>query len=446
MTNLNAAECPEKAGCAPSALWPERLLGRRPGLKELNIICWGLFIAFLLVPSCLVFILQARRGSESIQRHSDFVLYYGDGTLANRYPAPSIYNPDLQHQVFLEICPNPRGAFGVSPYPPVVPYLFSLFARLPFTPAYFLWMLVSLSLYCIGIGLVARAVFPNDVPMTALLFCFSLAYFPFIGSTLVNGQLSVFAVLAIGVGLFFEQKKHLFLSGIALSLLTYKPTLLLLVLPMLLLTRRFKSFAGFCAGSVLLLLLSTMLGGIRGWSAYYQLLEYHKKLTGLHGHADIKLSMYLDFSSLTHLIHGGRTPAGLGLAVVVSIAVAAALALLLWRSAGKGRTIQWLAWAVTLTWTLLLNIYVPIYDSVLAVIAIILTLGALRELEWRVANEWVVLLAVLTLAVSWKTVSFAESHHIQLLSILLFVLGIAQLWFLWRAAEQEKTASLPSAG
>ncbi len=99
---------------------------------------------------------------------------------------------------------------------------------------------------------------------------------------------------------------------------------------------------------------------------------------------------------------------------------------------------QWLAWAATLTWTLLLNIYVPIYDSVLAVIAVILTLGALRELKWRAANEWIVLLAVVTLAVSWKTVSFAEHHHIQLLSIMLFVLGIAQLWLLWRAIEREK--------
>ncbi|HUY80138.1 MAG TPA: glycosyltransferase family 87 protein [Acidobacteriaceae bacterium] len=441
MTAVKAIDDREVRGFSISALWPVRLLGRRPGLKEANIVCWGLLIAFLLVPSFVVFILQARRGSESIQRHSDFVLYYGDGTLANRYPAPKIYDPNLQHRVFLEICPHPRGAFGVSPYPPMVPYLFSLFARLPFTPAYFLWMLVSLSLYCAGIGFAAKAIFPVDRPMRALIFCFALAYFPFIGSTLVNGQLSIFAVFAVGLGLYYEQLGSLFYSGLALSLLTYKPTLLLLVLPMLVFTRRFRTLAGFCAGSALLVLVDTILGGIRVWPAYYQLLEYHKKLTGLHGHADIKLSMYLDFSSLTHLLPGGRTPAGLALAAGLSVVVGGALVLLLWKSAKASRSVQWLAWAATLTWTLLLNVYVPIYDSVLAVIAVILTLGALRQLKWRIASEWITLLAIITLAVSWKTVSFAKVHHVQLLSIALFLIAVAQLWFLRRAIQQGEVAT-----
>lgn len=446
MATVKSMDTSEVRSWSPSALWPERVLGRRPGLKEANIVCWGLLIAFLLLPSCVVFILQAVHGSESIQRHSDFVLYYGDGTLANRYAASKIYDPNLQHQVFLEICPHPRGAFGVSPYPPIVPYFFSLLARLPFTPAYFLWMLVSLSLYCAGVGFATKAIFPDDRPMRALVFCFAIAYFPFIGSTLVNGQLAIFAVFAVGLGLYLEQTGSLFYSGLALSVLTYKPTLLLLVVPMLALTRRFRTLAGFCAGSVVLVAVDTLLGGIRVWPAYYRLLEYHKKLTGLHGHADIKLSMYLDFSSLTHLLPGGRTPVGLALATGLSAAAGVVLVLLLWKSAKAGRPVQWLAWAATLTWTLLLNIYVPIYDSVLAVIAVILTLGALRQLQWRVASEWITLLAIATVAVSWKTVSFAKAHHVQLLSITLFVIGVAQLWLLWRAIEIERAPGPPVPG
>ena len=444
MGTVKSADIPRLRGISISALWPERLLGRRPGLKEANIVCWGLFIAFLLVPACVVFIVQAMHGSESIQRHSDFVLYYGDGTLANQYPAPKIYDPDLQHQAFLKICPDPQGAFGVSPYPPIVPYFFGLFARLPFTGAYFLWMAISLSLYCIGIRFAVMAAFPRDRLRIALLFCFALAYFPFIGSTLVNGQLSIFAVFAVGLALYYEQSGDLFFSGLALSLLTYKPTLLLIILPMLLLTKRFRAFVGFCAGCVAFVLLNTLLGGIKVWPAYYRLLQYHRKLTGIHGHADIKLSMYLDFSSLTHLLHGGRTPVGLIFASGISFVVGVLLARLLWRSVNGGRPVQWLTWATTLTWTLLLNVYVPIYDSVLAVSAIILTLGALSNLKWRCAHEWVVLLAVILLAVSWKTVSFASAHHVQLLSIALFLLGGAQLWFLHRAIRQERVEAAPS--
>lgn len=440
MTRPKLIDHSEAHGWSLSALWPEHLLGRRPGIKEANLVCWGLFVAFLLVPACVVFLLQAKPGSESIQRHSDFVLYYGDGILANRYPAPKIYDPGLQHQVFREICPHPHGPFGVSPYPPVVPYFFSLFARLPFNVAYFLWMLLSLLLYCVGIGLAVKAAFPGDWLKMALVFCFALACFPFAGSTLVNGQLSVFAVFAVGLGLYKESRGRPFDSGLALSLLTYKPTLLVILLPMLLLTRRFRALGGFAAGSVLLVLVGTILGGTRVWPAYYRLLQYHQRLTGLHGHAEIRLSIYLDFSPLTHLLPGGRSPAGLALAAAVSIVVAVSLGLLLWKSAKGDRPVQWLAWAATLVWTLLLNIYAPIYDSVLAVIAIVLTLGALRELEWRAAGEWMTLLAVITFAVSWVTVGFAEAHRVQLLSITLFLIGVAQLSLLRRAIRQEVPA------
>jgi hypothetical protein len=438
MNTVKSTDCPEVRGFSISSLWPERTLGRRPGLKEASIVCWGLFIAFLLLPSFVVFLVQAKRGSESIQRHSDFVLYYGDGSLANEYPAAKIYDPNLQHQAFEKICPHPNGAFGVSPYPPVVPYFFSLFARLPFSTAYFLWMFVSLLLYCTGIGLACLAVVPGERFKTAVIFCFALAYFPFVGSTLINGQLSVFAILAVGLGLYQERIGNLFYSGLALSLLTYKPTLLVIVLPMLLLTRRFRTLAGFVTGSGLLILIDTALGGIQVWPAYFRLLEYHKKLTGLHGHADIKLSMYLDFSSLSHLLPGGRTAAALTVLGATSAIVAIALAVMLWKSARSSRPVQWLAWASTLSWTLLLNVYVPIYDSVLIVIAVIVALGALGELKWRSAAEWMVFLSIVTLAVSWKTVSFAQHYHVQLLSIMLFLLASAQLWLLHRAIQEDK--------
>jgi Glycosyltransferase family 87 len=424
----------------PSSFWPEKLLGRRPGLKEINVLCWAMFAAFLLIPACAVFCLQAIHGNESIQRHSDFVLYYGDGTLANKYPSTKIYDPNLQHQAFRQVGISSGVAYGVSPYPPLVPYFFGLFARLPFTVAYFLWMLTSLAIYCGGIGLAARSVFPDDKLKISLFFCFAIAYFPFVGSTLVNGQLSVFAIFAVGLALYEEKLGNLVYSGAALSLLTYKPTLLLIIFPMLLLTRRFRALAGFVAGSAVLFLAGTALGGIKVWPAYVRLLEYHGKLTGLDGRSVIKLSMYLDFSSLTHLLPGGRTPVALAVIAVIAFVVAVVLTRLLWKSASGGRPVQWLAWAATLTWTLLLNVYVPIYDSVLVVIAILLTLGALRDLSWPTAAEWITLLAVVTFAVSWKTVSIAHHHGVQVLSVMLFFLGAAQLLYLHRAIEQEKAA------
>jgi hypothetical protein len=91
--------------------------------------------------------------------------------------------------------------------------------------------------------------------------------------------------------------------------------------------------------------------------------------------------------------------------------------------------VQNLAWATVLTWTLVLNIYVPIYDSVLLTIALIVMLGALRELEWKGSEGWFFSLALLIIAVSWVTEPIAQSKGIQLLTVLLLAIG------LWQAAQ-----------
>ena len=109
--------------------------------------------------------------------------------------------------------------------------------------------------------------------------------------------------------------------------------------------------------------------------------------------------------------------------------VAVWLAALLWRSSAGSKPVQSLAWATVLTWTLVLNIYVPIYDSVLLTIALIVMLGALRELEWKGSEGWFFSLALLIIAVSWVTEPIAQSKGIQLLTVLLFAIG------LWQAAQ-----------
>jgi hypothetical protein len=89
------------------------------------------------------------------------------------------------------------------------------------------------------------------------------------------------------------------------------------------------------------------------------------------------------------------------------------------------------------------NVHVPIYDCVLAVIAIILTLGALKLLQLGGAMGWAVFLSALIFAVSWVTVPIALSHQIQLLSILLGILGLGQLILLSRAIRQPSLSTQP---
>ena len=421
-----------KVGQSTLIRWPEQLLGPQPGLKQLNVLCWTAFISFVVVPVSVILWNHLRAGDGF-----DFVYFYGLGRLATERPIVNLYNVASQLKLFNEICPLRHGYYSPSPYPPFVPLFFAPFSWLSFRAAYVVWMAVSLLLYSVGILATIKRAFPRVGLQGSLLLCFSLAYPPFLLFTLVNGQLASIAVCAIGLATYEESRGKTFWSGVLLSALAYKPTLLLALVPMLILTRRFRALCGLMAGTITLLAASTVLLGARIWPAYVRLVRVFRQLTAGHsstlpGH--FKLWQFVDLNTLSYAIPGGRSRIGLVVLIGLTTAACTWLAMLLWRSAEGDRAVQSLAWASTLSCTLLFNVYAPIYDSSVAAIAIILTLGALKDLRWKKAVRWYIFLAFLTFAVAWKTEAIAEIHGVQLLTILLFILGASQLYFLQREA------------
>jgi hypothetical protein len=425
-------------GTEISRLWPERILGPRPGLREVNLVCWAMLIAFLLAPICVVRGTQMLHGGISIrQLDSDFIYLYGDGQIAARYPAARIYDYQLQQQVYTAILPKRDGGFyGPSPYPPFVILFFEPFTHLSFGTAYLLWMSMSLLLYLCGIGATLKAVFPDARLQSSLLLCLSLAFYPFIFTTLMNGQLASVAVCSIGLAIYQEEQGNAFRSGLALGLLAYKPTLLPLLLLFLVLTRRFKALSGFITTAAILILAATALAGREVWWAYAYMLHSFGHIAGMGGASQVQLWTHVDLGSFFDAIPVGTSIAGRTVLAAIFAVSLGALVVLFWMSRTRGKPAQWLAWAGTLTWTLLLNVYAPIYDSVLVVIAVILMLGALRDLGWRIATEWTILLAVMIFVVSWITEPIAKAYGVQLLTMLLLLLGSVQLVFLHQAIRQ----------
>jgi hypothetical protein len=418
--------------------WPVRFLGPPPGLKELNLACWGLFVGFVVLPLLVPLWFRFRSGAGfSSILPVDFIYFYGDGSIVRSYPINRLYDYSLQLKTFNDIFPFHDGAYGPSPYPPFVGLFFSLFARLPFWPAYLAWLGVSMSLYLIGIWAVAKVIFPTERLKSSLVFCFALAFYPFTVGTLANGQLATVAVFSIGVAIFFEARSRFFVSGLALSILAYKPTLLLILLPMLLLTRRFRTMLGFCTGAAGLMLATTMVVGAQIWPAYAHFLASFGRTAGVSGNSALRLWKYVDFSSFMNAMVGGRSWIALAILLAVAGGFAAVLGVMLWHSATMSQPGHYLAWAATLTWTLLLNVYVPIYDTVLVTIAVVLTLGAVRMLAWDAAERWTVLLALLIFAASWNTAALSKTHGTQYMTLLLTILGSGQLYGLYRMTGKE---------
>jgi len=431
LERMDGGERNLERGAAKRMQWPARLLGPRPGLREMNMLCWGLLAGLFIARFLIPMLIQLRSGTGSIVfLPADFIYFYGIGHIANNYPLERVYEYSLQLKTFNEIYALHDGAYGPSPYPPFVALFFSLLARVPFAAAFALWAAISLALYLVGIGDAVRTVFSGERLKASPIFCFALAFYPFAVGTLANGQLAAVAVFATGIAIAQEAKQRMFSSGLALSVLAYKPTLLVLVIPMLLVTRRFRALGGFATGVAMLVLATTAFGGIEVWAAYVRFLSLIGHVAGTAGPAGLPLWKYVDFDSCIHALSGGR---GSTVLIAIGCAVVVVLADLLGKSRREGRPAQSLAWAATLTWTLLLNVYVPIYDTVLVTISVVLTLGALKELRRSNEAGWVVALSVAMVAASWVTSAIAEKHGVQVLSILLAVLGVGQLYFLWRS-------------
>lgn len=413
--------------------WPT-VIGPRPGLKEINVICWALFCLCVVTPAVVILSMQMKSSNLYFEKAPvDFVYFYGIGQIAKTHPAIDVYDYQLQTEIFNKIQPLRNGKYGPSPYPPFVSQFFRLFAGLSFKSAFLLWFAISLTLYVAGIVLALRAFLPEEPLVRSLILCFALSSSPFLLNTLGNGQLSSIGLFFMVLALLFQKRSMPILSGTALSVLIYKPTLLLIVVPMLVITRRFKTLLGVTSGAGVLMLIATLIGGIRIWPAYLRFLSSFGQTSGVYGQSSLRLWKYVDLNSLSYAVPDGRSRIALTFLVCFVVAVALWAGIALWKSEGKNDPRQSLAWAVAITWTSLLNVYSPIYDSILIVIAIILALSALGELKWVRASEWVVLLAVLMFAVAWVTEAIAKNYGVQLLTLALLAFAITLTYLLQRA-------------
>ena len=409
--------------------WPQSILGPRPGLKELNVVCWSLFVIGLIFPLSVFLWVRWKSGATfSSLLPIDFIYFYGIGYILNHHPVVQLYDYGLQMKTFNDIYPlsESHGVWGRSPYPPFVAKFFSIYARFSFERAYFLWMGTSFTLFIAGIVATVKAALPKDRLRGSLIFCLAFASPLFLYYNLVVGQLATIAVFSTGLAVYLERRSMPLLSGFALSILSYKPTLLLLIVPMLLLTRRFRTFFGFAMGSTALIAVSTAFGGLQIWPAYVRFLASFAGTAGIHGEFAVKRSEYVDFNSFSYVVPGGRSWFALTLIACASLGFVIWLVMLLYKSANADTTTQNLAWATTLTWTLVLNVYVPVYDTLLIAVAVTLTIGALKQIDGRNATVWVALLAIGISAVSLNAENIAQNHEIQPLTPLILLLGLVQ--------------------
>jgi hypothetical protein len=374
-------------------------------LGDWTILAWVICIFSV----CLFFVSERQPHAER-----DFVYFYSVGRIASQQSPEQIYNFDLQLRTFQQVYRlEGDRTYGPSPYPPFVALFFRPFSFLPFETAFHLWQACSVALFCGAMALLAAAFYARQRLAQSLIFAAAFSFAPFLADTLLAGQLAAIGLFAFSFALFEQAKGRAFRSGIALSLALYKPTLLLLLLPMLLARRQWRALAGVLVGTAFLFAMTVAFFGFRVWAAYAGMLASLSRLQ-----ARLDFSRYVDAFAFSTLLAHNR-PLIKTVVVATAFTIGGFLLLRLWIRSKDAR----LVWTATITWTLFLNVYVPIYDAVLILPAMIASAPTLIARYQRSFTA----IALLIFGCAWPAELVACATGVQIFSITLLLLGLLQI-------------------
>ena len=357
----------------------------------------------------------------------DFVAFYIGGRILNDYDPARLYDLDLQEQLYRELVPDATRLALPYPYPPFVAALFRPLALLPYSAALVIFLTVMPLVFLGSIALLVRQFGPADREERALALLGGLSFFPFAGYTWLGAQITVVAFASVAAALIADDRGKYFLSGLALCLCLYKPTLLLLIVPMLLVSGRVRHLAGLAAGTGLVVAISLAVAGAAASRAFVERLRWMG--SSYTGETSVFVNPYrfVDLNSFFRLLPYGRSLGGQILLGLIAVAAAIALIFTWMRARNAERGERMLVWAATLVWTSVLNVYTSAYDTIFVVAAAILAVAAIRA---RGSHERTLVGVALLIVYIAPWIAELSTHliKVQIYTLALTWFGSVLLW------------------
>jgi len=156
----------------------------------------------------------------------DFAQFYVLGQIAAEHASTDLYSFDALAARLDRLVPQYEVRFPPV-HPPQVALFFTPFAPLPYLDALAIWLSLSAILFGVCCWLMWKS-----VPQVRRLGRFPVIAlcvgFPAFHSTIAIGQVSVMALVWFTLGWLALRPERLFLAGLILGSLAYKPTLLVL--------------------------------------------------------------------------------------------------------------------------------------------------------------------------------------------------------------------------
>ncbi len=176
------------------------------------------------------------------QQFSDFFQFYVQGAVALQHKAALLYDFDGQTRFAHELLPETHDVPCQPIVPPQVSVLFSIFARMTYSHAELLWMLITCAGYAFCCYLLWLAC--SNLHRYRVAVALAAAAFTGLPVLILFGQTTVIALASFTCAFYCLRSKHLFAAGLAIGMLAYKPQLGLVAAGVFLLTRTWPVVAG----------------------------------------------------------------------------------------------------------------------------------------------------------------------------------------------------------
>ena len=194
--------------------------------------------------------------------------------------------------------------------------------------------------------------------------------------------------------------------------------------------RRWRTLLGFLCGTAFVGAVSLMVVGWRGCIDYVlTLLRFGRVATTASDGVFSPPSLYVDLNSFIRMLTGWSGALPLLLLAALGACVGPWL-VSLWRHVPEGWTTGLrLTWACTITWTMLLNVYVPRYETPIIMLGILLMVDALLTTGQGRLPLLAQILFGLLYVVPWiPAVPIRGVALLQPYTVILLALGTYQLW------------------
>jgi alpha-1,2-mannosyltransferase len=195
---------------------------------------WSVYVWILATPT-----LRDRNG---LLKGTDFLHYYTLGTLALEHRGANLYDMQAQSALAQQRVPEAHHLLYVPLYGPQVSLLFAPLAALSYPAALSLWLIFNAILY----GICCYAIWktcPHLQSEGSTVLILAAAY-PAFAHLIAWGQTSALALACFTCAYVALRSRQLFLAGLAIGFLIFKPQLGLAAAVVFLLVREWNVIAG----------------------------------------------------------------------------------------------------------------------------------------------------------------------------------------------------------